>query len=81
MQSTHEPPSHLTYCYLISSDIRWVIVFSVKLHSGLMSSHFCWTLASVCLASPKCVILAVTFLIQTLSHFHSLTTFTSSSVN
>ena len=31
-----------------------------RLHSGLMSSHFCWTLASVSFASPKHVILAIT---------------------
>ena len=49
------------YCYyLIGNNMRWVIVLSsARLHSGLMSSHFCWTLASVSLMSPKCVILVI----------------------
>ena len=33
---------------------------SARLHSGLMSSHFHWTVTSVSLTSPKCVILAIT---------------------
>jgi len=49
-----------TYCCYYNSNIRWMIVFSARLHSGLMNSHFCWTLASVSLTSPKCVILAIT---------------------
>ena len=57
--------------YLIGSNVRWVFMLSsARLHNGFVNSHFCWTLASVSLAFPKRVILAITNLDSNLVTFH-----------
>ena len=68
---TRSTPMKLTQCNFLNIHVlpivstTWLAVTSsvfssARLHSGLKCSHFCWTLTFVFLASPKCVILAVT---------------------
>ena len=52
--TSHEIRKLLNY-YCRYCNIMWV---TRREHTGLISCHFCWTLASMCFASPECVFLA-----------------------